>query len=329
MRDSISKKQECKLLPNQRVVGKWHKNSYRIIKQLGYGATGTVYLAEFGNELVALKIASDSMSISSEVNVLRHFSKVQGPSLGPHFIDTDDFVTTQGVYPFYVMEYIQGESFLPFVRQRGAEWVGILIVQLLKDLEKLHQEGWVFGDLKPENLLVTKKPYQVRWIDVGGMTRVGRSIKEYTEFFDRGYWGLGSRKAETSYDLFSVAMLIINRSYPARFEKKGHDSLRTLLTKFREKTELKPYESIFRKGIKGEYSSGLVMRKELIQIIQTTSFTPQVEKQLKSPLRKQQKGLKKKKRKKKKLHIVGFMETLVVASFLLIIYILYLFGQTM
>ena len=38
---------------------------------------------------------------------------------------------------------------------------------------------------------------------------MGSSIKEFTEFYDRGYWGLGSRKAEPSYDLFAVAMIMI------------------------------------------------------------------------------------------------------------------------
>ncbi|MFA9559800.1 protein kinase family protein [Evansella sp. AB-rgal1] len=330
MRDSISKKQECKLIPNQRVVGKWHRNSYRIIRQLGYGATGTVYLAEGKEGLVALKIASDSMSITSEVNVLRQFSKVQGPNLGPSFIDTDDYVSVNGVYPFYIMEYIQGEEFLPFIRQKGVEWVGILIIQLLKDLQELHQSGWVFGDLKPENLLVSQKPFQVRWLDAGGMTRVGRSIKEYTEFFDRGYWGLGSRKAEPSYDLFSVSMLFINRAFPSRFEKDSSMNPTQLLTKFKEKEELKAYEPIFKKGIEGKYSSANEMRNELIALIKNTSFSPKplYNNSGSTKTRKRNKVKKQKESNKKRFRLIGLMESMLVGSFLLFLYILYLFGQT-
>ena len=47
----------------------------------------------------------------------------------------------------------------------------------------------------------------------------GRAIKEFTEFYDRGYWGLGSRKADPAYDLFAVAMIMINAVYPKRFNK--------------------------------------------------------------------------------------------------------------
>ena len=67
-------------------------------------------------------------------------------------------------------------------------------MQLLNDLDKLHQNGWVFGDLKPENLIVTGPPPKIRCIDVGGTTIKGRAIKEFTEFYDRGYWGLGQEK---------------------------------------------------------------------------------------------------------------------------------------
>ncbi|ADU28357.1 serine/threonine protein kinase [Evansella cellulosilytica DSM 2522] len=329
MRDSISKKSTCKLLPNQRIVGRWQKNPYRIIKELGYGATGTVYLAEGQSGLVALKIASDSMSITSEVNVMRQFSKVQGPSLGPSFYEADDYVCKEGVFPFYTMEYIKGEPFLPFLRDKGAEWLGILVVQLLGDLHHLHKAGWVFGDLKPENLLVTKKPFRVRWLDVGGMTKQGRGIKEYTEFFDRGYWGVGNRKAEPSYDLFSVCMLFLNRAYPSRFEKDNDVGPAKLLMKFKEKKLIAPYESIFRKGIEGKYHHAQEMKKDLVDLLQHTSFSVKGNARGNNSNNSLKKRGARNKKSRKEKRFIGFFETMFVASFLLIIYILYLFGQTM
>src|SRR5699024_9965099 len=119
------------------------------------------------------------------------------------------------------MEYIQGMGMHSFIRRYGNQWVGPFLLQLLNDLEALHQAGWVFGDLKLDNVLIDIKPPRVRLVDVGGTTQVGRSIKEYTEFYDRGYWELGSRKAEPSYDLFAVVMIFIHVFYPNRFEKRG------------------------------------------------------------------------------------------------------------
>ena len=44
-------------------------------------------------------------------------------------------------------------------------------------------------------------------------------MQRYTEFFDRGYWEFGTRKAEPSYDLFSVAMIMVNCAVKKEFKK--------------------------------------------------------------------------------------------------------------
>lgn len=82
MMNNTSMNQTCNLLPGTVVEGKWHHNKYRIVKPLGQGATGIVYLAEGRSGLAALKVSGNSMSITSEVNVLKHFSKVRGVPLG-------------------------------------------------------------------------------------------------------------------------------------------------------------------------------------------------------------------------------------------------------
>lgn len=56
-------------------------------------------------------------------------------------------------------------------------------------------------------------------IDVGGIIKEGWVIKEYIEFYDRGYWGYGIRKVELFYDLFVVVMIMINSVYKKEFKK--------------------------------------------------------------------------------------------------------------
>jgi len=46
-------------------------------------------------------------------------------------------------------------------------------------------------------------------VDFGGVTPFGRGVKEYTEWYDRAWWGRGSRMAEEDYDVFALAMLAI------------------------------------------------------------------------------------------------------------------------
>ncbi|GIN22978.1 serine/threonine protein kinase [Siminovitchia fordii] len=255
---------QCNFPPGTLVDGKWHRQRYTIIRQLGSGANGVVYLAKGKDVYVALKMSEDSMSIISEVNVLKAFSKVQGPVLGPSLLDVDDWDKGgQKTIPFYVMEYIEGPGLLTFVREKGRHWAGILIVQLLDILEQMHRQGWIFGDLKPENLIVSNPRTRIRCIDVGGTTKKGRSIKEFTEFFDRGYWGLGSRKAEPSYDIFSTAMLMINVYYPARFTRKGNglDQLKKMIKK---EPELFRLETVLLKALEGKYRSAGEMKNELL-----------------------------------------------------------------
>lgn len=267
--------QVCNLAPGSVITGKWNQERYTIIKALGQGATGNVYLADSRRGNVAIKLSENSMSITSEVNVLKHFSKVQGTLLGPSLLDVDDWLAnSQKLVSFYVMEYVQGNNFLEFTEQRGIEWAGVLTVQLLTNLERLHQEGWVFGDLKPENLIVSGPPPRIRCIDVGGTTQQGRSIKEFTEFFDRGYWGMGNRKADPPYDLFSVAMIMINAAYPKRFKKvNDRDGKGQLIEKIKQHPFLLKHEDVLQRALMGNYRSAREMKADFIQLLSTTKKT--------------------------------------------------------
>ncbi|WP_083979370.1 protein kinase domain-containing protein [Bacillus alveayuensis] len=312
MMNNLLKNHLCKLPPGYIIVGKWHKHSYKIIKLLGNGANGVVYLAESSKGLVAVKLSDNSMAITSEVNVLKHFSKVQGVALGPSLLDVDDWFDpySNKIICFYVMEYIKGEGFLSFIQKKGKEWIIILILQLLSDLEKLHQEGWVFGDLKPENLLVVGQAPKIRLLDVGGTTLKGRAIKEFTEFYDRGYWGMGSRKAEPSYDLFSVAMIMINACYLKRFEKQGNGREQLMKMIVADET-LRKYRKVLMSAIDGKYKYAREMHYELMAAV------------MNGPSRMTTKNVSKKIQKSKKRSSV--LETALIFMIIFFMYVIYLY----
>ncbi|SLL37220.1 Serine/threonine-protein kinase PrkC [Mycobacteroides abscessus subsp. abscessus] len=314
------------------VKGKWHNKQYTILKELGYGANGTVFLADSIIGKVALKLSNNSVSITSEVNVLKSFAKVQGYSLGPSLIDVDDWVTNRGTISFYVMEYINGPDLLTFIHNKEGSWIDVLMIQLLKDLQVLHENNWVFGDLKPENLIITGPPTKIRCIDVGGTTIIGRAIKEFTEFFDRGYWGLGTRKAEPSYDLFAVAMIMLNLYYPKRFNKT-EGGIKQLQTMIRQKKELQRYEGVLVKALTGKYQSAKEMRLDLLKLTSGENLTRRtVSSRAQGNTSRQVKGqnppsssmrstiIKKKKK-------AGWMESLLIIILISICYILYIYGQ--
>ncbi len=316
MMNSTMKKQ-CRLSEGATIVGKWHQHTYIIVKQLGAGANGIVYLAKYEGQYVALKISDNYAAIASEMNVLKSFSKVQGSSLGPYLFHGDDLVHGGATWTFYVMEYIEGQEFLSFVKAKGDQWVVILLLQLLGNLEQLHQKGWIFGDLKPDNLIVTLPSYQVRCVDVGGTTLIGRSVKEFTEFFDRGYWGEGSRKAEPSYDLFAVAMIWINAYYPNRFPKKSN-GLKQLLEVIQNTKALVPYKKVLQGAIMGNYTNAEEMREDLLCMAQIHTASGR-KARTKSPKPVAKRA------KKSKARAGGIAETLFLVIIVCCLYGLYLY----
>lgn len=285
------------------IVGKWNKNSYTIVRELGYGANGIVYLANGNKGQVAIKLSDQSINIASEVNVLKSFEKVQGERLGPSFLDVDDWETNKGIVCFYVMEYIQGPNLIDFISQKGTVWAEVLILQLLTNLEALHENGWIFGDLKPENLIVSSSPVRLRCIDVGGTTKKDRAVKEFTEFFDRGYWKMGSRKAEVSYDLFSVAMIWINLGYPNRFSMDKNNP-NQLIDLVRKHAYLSKYQNVIIAALKGQFTSALEM-KEAIIYNKSQSSAPQTRRTNKVTVKSNQPSMQNKGRTLKTISLVG------------------------
>lgn len=283
----ITKNRAVNIKPRTLITGKWHQNRYQVIKQLGYGSIGAVYLVQASSGLYALKIGFDKMGIISEVNTLRQLSSVQGQSLGPFFVEMDDW---NGL-TFYVMEYIHGQSVASFIKNKGNEWIVVLMLQLLTELEKLHQKGYIFGDLKPDNLIVAGPSPRIRLLDVGGVTKIGRSVKEFTSFYDRAYWGVGSRKAEPSYDLFSLAMVFFHVAHP-NVSLKKEDGIRQIEKKLSAHPYLKRYRSIFNRAFRGEYSNAKMMREALL------SVDGGMRSEQRSMSRREKKKAKKKKRKK-------------------------------
>src|SRR5690625_2462872 len=268
MAQKVGQKKDRIILPHGATIyGKWNKRRYQIVRRIGSGAIGTVFLCRENGKDVAVKMSRHALSLTTEVNVLKSLQQVQDTSLGPFLFDADDWVAPDGTtYSFYAMEYIDGVSIERFVRVNGANWIGVFLMQMLEQLELFHDAGWVFGDLKNENIIIGGKQPTARFIDVGGTTKIGRSIKEYSDFYDRAYWGLGSREAEPSYDLFALAMIMLAIYYPEKF-KRTNATKNVLLTKLYAINELKLYRPCLQKALTGKYRTAKEMKRDLMQTI--------------------------------------------------------------
>ncbi|MGO4182945.1 serine/threonine protein kinase [Paenibacillus sp. TAF43_2] len=242
------------------VVGKWKQGRYRVERLLGEGANGKVYLVQRDRSWYAMKLGLDALDLQSEINVLQSIAKQKQYGQESFLFDVDDLYGPDGKeYPFYIMRYVLGSKLDDYLKQHGSEWFPLVGLNLLGKLTKLHQAGWVFGDLKVENVLVADYGH-VELVDFGGVTAAGKAVRQFTEIYDRGYWNEGSRSADPSYDLFSFGVLCIQLHEPKRLHQltvellPQNRSAMELIQIAESSSVLKPVAGWLRKAFAGQYS---------------------------------------------------------------------------
>lgn len=250
--------------PGTIVAGKWKHNKYVIQRMLGKGANGIVYLVqrEPGGGRYALKMGFHSLDLQSEINIISSLEKkgyLAGNSgISSYLKEADDYQAESGDIPFYVMTYVKGDPLHIFIRNNGLEWIKLIGMRLLKKLAELERLGYIFSDLKPQNVLISSYG-EVELIDYGGVSPIGSSVKQFTEFYDRGYWNAGSRVADSGYDVFSFALLLIHLLEEDELKKVTEESLpqirgvSSLLMIINKSKRLAPYSSWLQKALHGQY----------------------------------------------------------------------------
>lgn len=250
---------ELRLAPGTVVTGKWNRGRYRVERLLGEGANGKVYLVEHGRRLYAMKVGGDAVDLQSEINALRALASRRRAE--PFLLAVDDLVNGDGAeFPFYIMRYVRGSALHEYLQREGADWFPLVGYNLLRKLAELHEAGFVFGDLKRENVLVGEYG-RVELVDYGGATAVGKGVRQFTELYDRGFWNAGSRTAEASYDLFSFAVLCLHLFEGRRLLQLSQ----TVLPQNRSPAELirltdrhpmlKPFAGWLKQALQGEFAS--------------------------------------------------------------------------
>jgi serine/threonine protein kinase len=134
---------------------------YRILREIGRGGMGVVYLAEQENphRQVALKVIS--VGYTSEVSLKRfeHEAQVLGRLQHPgvaQIFEAGTFDLGDGPQPFFAMEYIDG---LPLTAYAEINHLDLrqrldLMVKVCEAIHHAHQKGVIHRDLKPGNILV-------------------------------------------------------------------------------------------------------------------------------------------------------------------------------
>src|SRR5947209_5757485 len=129
---------------------------YEIIRELGRGGMGVVYLAR--DTKLARRVAIKFLVAESRELVEGFLREARATAACHH----DNIVVIHEVdehagVPYMVLEYLEGQSLRAFIkgRQLPPGRVVELMVPVARALVRAHQLGIVHRDLKPENVFVT------------------------------------------------------------------------------------------------------------------------------------------------------------------------------
>ena len=144
---------------------------YRILNELGAGGMGTVYKAhdQLMDRVVAVKVVSPHLTAKASA-LARFWKEVLAAAKLEHVNIVRAYDAGEaGGSQFLVMEFVEGTSLDRLVTKKGPLSVPMACAftrQAAQGLQHAAEKGMTHRDIKPQNLLVTKKG-QVRILDFG------------------------------------------------------------------------------------------------------------------------------------------------------------------
>jgi serine/threonine protein kinase/tetratricopeptide (TPR) repeat protein len=166
---------------------------YKLLKVLGEGGMGIVYLArqeEPVRRQVALKVIKPGMD--SKRVIARFEAEKQALALmkHPHIAGVYDGGLTLTGRPYFVMEYVDGPPITDYCDQHKLtiEQRLRLFQQVCQAVQHAHQKGIIHRDIKPSNILVISENDQIipKIIDFGVAKAVIQPLTERTLVTEQG-----------------------------------------------------------------------------------------------------------------------------------------------
>jgi len=195
---------------------------FQIVKRLGEGAMGAVYLARqtsFENRFVALKVLFPHVAGNEKlVNRLYREAEVMFD------LDHANIVKSFGVdqcegWHYIAMEYVDGESLQKWINKLGKISVPEAIhvaIACAKALEHAHARGMIHRDIKPDNVLISRSG-KVKVTDLGmvkklesdeekGLTMTGHAVG--TPWYMPLEQARNAKDADARCDIYALGCLV-------------------------------------------------------------------------------------------------------------------------
>jgi len=155
-------------------VGKTIAGKYKIVRLLGEGGMGCVYVGEQPMGTTVRKVAVKTLHkhLSHDPQIKARFQREVGTVAAlehPNTIQVFDFGETDDGTLYIVMELVQGRSVADWLEKDGPmapERVERILGQVCGSLEEAHGHGIIHRDLKPDNIVLCERAGQKDWVEV-------------------------------------------------------------------------------------------------------------------------------------------------------------------
>jgi len=159
---------------------------YKILRLLGKGSFGEVYLAE---HKVTRKLYALKMIVKEKVvghNLLRYImaeKNVMITNNHPFIVKLYEAFQTKLNF-FLVMDYCPGGDLAQMLQREGKfseEKAKIYLAEIVLAIEDLHRRGIIFRDLKPSNVVIDNEGH-AKLTDFG-LSKEGVSVNDFSQSF--------------------------------------------------------------------------------------------------------------------------------------------------
>ncbi len=200
---------------------------YRVVRRLGKGGMGTVFLAEqimVGDRLVALKVLN--RGFLDDPDFLLRFHNEAG-STGrihhPNVVSIYESALSDDGTPYIAMEFLEGKSLREVLLQRGAlpvQEVAEILHQSARGLNAAHKLGIIHRDLKPDNIFLThgdEGELIVKVVDFGIAklresavmhTQTGMVLGTPAYMSSEQAYGMRSDELDARSDIYSLGVVV-------------------------------------------------------------------------------------------------------------------------
>jgi serine/threonine protein kinase len=154
------------------LIGQVLEGRYRVEEVVGKGAMGVVYRAtqEFIGRKVAVKVMH-SFHVADKDALKRFHQEAKAASRlnHPHIVSVFDYGVIPGGQPYIVMDFLRGVTLTKLIKERrfmGLAEAEPIFRQVCDALEEAHRQGVIHRDVKPENIVLTERGQDKRFVQV-------------------------------------------------------------------------------------------------------------------------------------------------------------------